>query len=159
MFIKIVILYIVFIFSTFVHELGHIMMAKIFYNAKNCRIEIGNGKVIFKLKKIVVRAIPASGHAYWESIDLDRYNNSNKMRKIMPAFGGPLFSLVMSILFAIAFYRGKPYLKIFDILLKFLIYMNVSCFIITILPIKYLDNISDGQFILNIIKSTEDNVN
>lgn len=159
MFIKIVILYVVFLFSTFAHELGHIMMAKIFYNAKNCRIEIGNGNVIFKLKKIVVRAIPASGHAYWESIDLDRYNNSNKMRKIMLALGGPLFSLLMSILFAIAFYRVKPYRELFDILLKFLIFMNLSCFIITILPIKYLDNISDGQFILNIIKSTNHNIN
>lgn len=77
----------------------------------------------------------------------------------MPAFGGPLFSLVMSILFAIAFYRIKPYRELLYILLKLLIFMNVSCFIITILPIKYLDNISDGQFILNIIKSTEDNVN
>lgn len=159
MFIKIVILYFVFLFSTFVHEFGHIMMAKIFYNVKNCRIEIGNGKIIFKLKKIVVRAIPASGHAYWEFKDWDSYRKSSKLRKIMPAFGGPLFSLVMSILFAIAFYRIKPYRELLYILLKFLIFMNVSCFIITILPIKYLDNISDGQFILNIIKSTNHNVN
>ncbi|MDU7385191.1 MAG: M50 family metallopeptidase [Finegoldia magna] len=159
MFIKIVTLYFVFFFSTFAHELGHIVMAKIFYNVKNSRIEIGKGKNILKLKKIIVNALPVYGHAYWELEDFDSYRKSSKLRKIMPAFGGPLFSLVMSILFAIAFYRIKPYRELLYILLKFLIFMNVSCFIITILPIKYLDNISDGQFILNIIKSTEDNVN
>lgn len=53
MFIKIVTLYFVFFFSTFAHELGHIVMAKIFYNVKNSRIEIGKGKNILKLKKLL----------------------------------------------------------------------------------------------------------
>ncbi|MDU2544607.1 MAG: site-2 protease family protein, partial [Finegoldia magna] len=97
MFIKIVMLYIIIFFSTFAHELGHIVMAKIFYNVKNSRIEIGKGKNILKLKKIIVNALPVYGHAYWELEDFDSYKKSNKKKKIMPSLGGPLVSLLIAL--------------------------------------------------------------
>ena len=36
---------------------------------------------------------------------------------------------------------------------------NAAFFISTILPVKYLNNISDGMDIISILKSTEDNLN
>ena len=157
MFIKIVILYVVFIFSTFVHEFGHIMMAKIFYNVKNCSIEIGNGKIIFKPKKIVVRAIPASGHAYWEFKDWDSYRKSSKLRKIMPSLGGPLVSLIIALGFILI--SRNNYSGFYSKIIRYVIFYNAICFVSTILPIKYLNLPSDGMRILNTIKTTEDNVN
>ena len=157
MFIKIVILYFVFLFSTFVHEFGHIMMAKIFYNVKNSRIEIGKGKNILKLKKIIVNALPVYGHAYWELEDFDSYKKSSKLRKIMPSLGGPLVSLLIALGFILI--SGNNYGDFYNQIIKYFIMYNSICFISTVLPIKYLNLPSDGMRILNTIKSTEDNVN
>ena len=157
MFIKIVILYVVFLFSTFAHELGHIMMAKIFYNVKNCRIEIGIGKNILKLKKFIVRVLPAYGVAYWEFKDWDSYRKSSKLRKIMPSLGGPLVSLLIALGFILI--SRNNYSGFYREIIRYVILYNAICFVSTILPIKYLNLPSDGMRILNTIKSTEDNVN
>ncbi|MDD6905550.1 MAG: site-2 protease family protein [Finegoldia magna] len=157
MFIKIVTLYFVFFFSTFAHELGHIMMAKIFYNAKNCRIEIGIGKNILKLKKFIVRVLPAYGLAYWEFKDWDSYRKSSKLRKIMPSLGGPLVSLLIALGFILI--SRNNYSGFYSKIIRYVILYNAICFVSTILPIKYLNLPSDGMRILNTIKSTEDNVN
>ncbi|MDU2383542.1 MAG: site-2 protease family protein [Finegoldia magna] len=157
MFIKIVMLYIIIFFSTFAHELGHIVMAKIFYNVKNSRIEIGKGKNILKLKKIIVNALPVYGHAYWELEDFDSYKKSSKLRKIMPSLGGPLVSLLIALGFILI--SGNNYGDFYNQIIKYFIMYNSICFISTVLPIKYLNLPSDGMRILNTIKSTEDNVN
>lgn len=157
MFIKIVMLYIIIFFSTFAHELGHITMAKIFYNVKNSRIEIGKGKNILKLKKIIVNALPVYGHAYWELEDFDSYKKSSKLRKIMPSLGGPLVSLLIALGFILI--SGNNYGDFYNQIIKYFIMYNSICFISTVLPIKYLNLPSDGMRILNTIKSTEDNVN
>ena len=157
MFIKIVILYFVFLFSTFAHELGHIMMAKISYNVKNCRIEIGIGKNILKLKKFIVRVLPAYGVAYWEFKDWDSYRKSSKLRKIMPSLGGPLVSLIIALGFILI--SRNNYSGFYSKIIRYVILYNAICFVSTILPIKYLNLPSDGMRILNTIKSTEDNVN
>ena len=157
MFIKIVTLYFVFFFSTFAHELGHITLAKIFYNVKNCRIEIGIGKNILKLKKFIVRVLPAYGHAYWEFKDWDSYRKSSKLRKIMPSLGGPLVSLIIALGFILI--SRNNYSGFYSKIIRYVILYNAICFVSTILPIKYLNLPSDGMRILNTIKSTEDNVN
>lgn len=157
MFIKIVMLYIIIFFSTFAHELGHIVMAKIFYNVKNSRIEIGKGKNILKLKKIIVNALPVYGHAYWELEDFDSYKKSSKLRKIMPSLGGPLVSLLIALGFILI--SRNNYGDFYNQIIKYFIMYNAICFVSTILPIKYLNLPSDGMRILNTIKSTEDNVN
>lgn len=157
MFIKIVMLYIIIFFSTFAHELGHIVMAKIFYNVKNSRIEIGKGKNILKLKKIIVNALPVYGHAYWELEDFDSYKKSSKLRKIMPSLGGPLVSLLIALGFILI--SGNNYGDFYNQIIKYFIMYNSICFISTVLPIKYINYSSDGMRILNTIKSTEDNVN
>lgn len=157
MFIKIVMLYIIIFFSTFAHELGHIVMAKIFYNVKNSRIEIGKGKNILKLKKIIVNALPVYGHAYWELEDYDSYKKSSKLRKIMPSLGGPLVSLLIALGFILI--SRNNYGDFYNQIIKYFIMYNSICFISTVLPIKYINYSSDGMRILNTIKSTEDNVN
>lgn len=158
MLIKIFMFYFVYFISTFLHELGHIIMTKIFFDVKNCRIEIGIGKNILELKSILIKAIPASGYAYWEFNDRNNYHKSNKYRKIMPALGGPLVSLLMLILFSVIFYKARPSSEFNNFLLKMFIIGNVSIFVSTILPIKYLDNPSDGMCILHILKSSEDTI-
>ncbi|WP_396336484.1 peptidase M50 [Finegoldia magna] len=132
-------------------------MAKIFYNVKNSRIEIGKGKNILKLKKIIVNALPVYGHAYWELEDFDSYKKSSKLRKIMPSLGGPLVSLLIALGFILI--SGNNYGDFHNQIIKYFIMYNSICFISTVLPIKYLNLPSDGMRILNTIKSTEDNVN
>lgn len=153
MFIKIVMLYIIIFFSTFAHELGHIVMAKIFYNVKNSRIEIGKGKNILKLKKIIVNALPVYGHAYWELEDYDSYKKSSKLRKIMPSLGGPLVSLLIALGFILI--SGNNYGDFYNQIIKYFIMYNSICFISTVLPIKYINYSSDGMRIFDIIRDNK----
>lgn len=153
MFIKIVMLYIIIFFSTFAHELGHIVMAKIFYNVKNSRIEIGKGKNILKLKKIIVNALPVYGLAYWEFEDFDSYKKSSKLRKIMPCIGGPLVSLLITLGFILI--SGNNYGDFYNQIIKYFIMYNSICFISTILPIKYINYSSDGMCIFDIIRDNK----
>ena len=151
--------YMIFMISCFVHELGHIIMAKIFCDIKNYRIELGIGKNIIDFKKFAIKSIPIAGHGYWELEDLDRYNKSNKLRKIMPTLGGPLFSLVATILMIILYAKDSGNNQFVNHMMIYSIVANASFFVSTILPVKYLYCSSDGMRILNILKSTEDNVN
>lgn len=151
--------YIIFLISCFMHELGHIIMSKIFFDTTNHRIELGIGKSIIDFRKFAIKIIPASGRAYWTILDLDRYNKSDKLRKIMPALGGPLFSFAMTVLLIILYKKNSEPNKFVNHMMIYSIVANASFFVSTILPIKYLDCSSDGMRILNILKSTEDNVN
>ncbi|MDD6905551.1 MAG: M50 family metallopeptidase [Finegoldia magna] len=151
--------YIIFLISCFMHELGHIIMSKIFFDTTNHRIELGIGKSIIDLKKFAIKSIPIAGHGYWELEDLDRYNKSNKLRKIMPTLGGPLFSFAMTVLLIILYKENSEPNKFVNHMMIYSIVANASFFVSTILPIKYLDCSSDGMRILNILKSTENNVN
>lgn len=153
MFIKIVMLYIIIFFSTFAHELGHVVMAKIFYNVKNSRIEIGKGKNILKLKKIIVNALPVYGHAYWELEDFDSYKKSSKLRKIMPSLGGPLVSLLIALGFILI--SRNNYGDFYNQIIKYFIMYNSICFISTVLPIKYINYSSDGMRIFDIIRDNK----
>lgn len=151
--------YIIFMISCLVHEIGHIIMAKIFCDIKNYRIELGIGKSIIDFKKFAIKSIPIAGHGYWELEDLDRYNKSNKLKKIMPTLGGPLFSFAMTVLLIILYKGNSEPNKFVNHMMIYSIVANASFFVSTILPIKYLDCSSDGMRILNILKSTQDNVN
>lgn len=147
--------YMIFMISCFVHELGHIIMAKIFCDIKNYRIELGIGKSIIDFKKFAIKSIPIAGHGYWELEDLERYNKSNKLRRIMPTLGGPLFSLVMTVLLIILYKENSEPNKFVNHMMIYSIVANASFFVATILPIKYLNCSSDGMRIFNILKSTE----
>lgn len=153
MFIKIVMLYIIIFFSTFAHELGHVVMAKIFYNVKNSRIEVGKGKNILKLKKIIVNALPVYGHAYWELEDFDSYKKSSKLRKIMPSLGGPIVSLLIALGFILI--SRNNYGDFYNQIIKYFIMYNSICFISTVLPIKYINYSSDGMRIFDIIRDNK----
>lgn len=151
--------YIIFLISCFMHELGHIIMSKIFFDTTNHRIELGIGKSIIDFKKFAIKIIPTSGRAYWTFLDLDRYNKSDKWRKIMPTLGGPLFSFLMTFLLIYLYKENSVMNQFWKHMMMYSILTNAGFFISTILPIKYLNNISDGMYILNTIKSTEDNLN
>lgn len=151
--------YIIFLISCFMHELGHIIMSKIFFDTTNHRIELGIGKSIIDFKKFAIKIIPTSGRAYWTFLDLDRYNKSDKWRKIMPTLGGPLFSFLMTFLLIYLYKENGVMNQFWKHMMMYSILTNAGFFISTILPIKYLNNISDGMYILNTIKSTEDNLN
>ncbi|MDU1086845.1 MAG: hypothetical protein E7D50_02605 [Finegoldia magna] len=91
--------------------------------------------------------------------DLDRYNKSNTLRKIMPTLEGPLFSLLMTVLLIILYKENSELNKFVNHMVIYSIVTNASFLVATILPIKYLNCSSDGMLILNILKPTEDNVN
>lgn len=156
MILRIICYYLIFLLSCLVHELGHIIMAKIFCDIKNYRIELGIGKSIIDFKKFAIKSIPIAGHGYWELEDLDRYNKSNKLKKIMPTLGGPLFSFVMTVLLIILYKGNSEPNEFAKHMMLYSIATNASFFVATILPLKYLYCSSDGMRILNIMKTVED---
>ncbi len=150
MIIKIIILYFVYFFSTLAHELGHIVMAKIFYNVENCKIDIGLGKRVVKFKGVTIKAIPGRGRAYWPIKDINTYYKSSKLRRIMPILGGPLVSFLITLGFVSISKNNYSYF--YNEIIKSIIICNVICFAISILPLKDSDGLSDGMHIFNIIK-------
>ena len=77
----------------------------------------------------------------------------------MPTLGGPLFSFLMTFLLIYLYKENSVMNQFWKHMMMYSILTNAGFFISTILPIKYLNNISDGMYILNTIKSTEDNLN
>lgn len=77
----------------------------------------------------------------------------------MPTLGGPLFSLLMTFLLIFLYRDNSITNQFWKHMMMYSILTNAAFFISTILPVKYLNNISDGMDIINILKSTEDNLN
>lgn len=79
--------------SMLVHEMGHVLMYRIFFREKDWNITIGVGRTIIKFKKFTVRIFPISGYYNYESKD-----NGSKFKRIMMYLGGPLVNLLFIVL-------------------------------------------------------------
>ena len=137
----------------FVHEMGHAIMYCIFFREKNWHITIGTGRLIVKLKKFTIKALPIKGFIKYVS----KYKGS-KFQYIMVSLGGPLanvFSIVL-LIFLLQIIKANELTieqQNFVWFLKFTFWAHVSQFIMTSIPMKYSfwpynGYISDGMSIL-----------
>lgn len=141
----------------FVHEMGHAIMYRIFFRNKNWHISIGTGKLIIKLKKFTIKALPISGF-----INYELKHKGSKLQHIMVSLGGPLanvFFIVLLIFLSQTIKTSEQTLGQQNLLwfLGFAFWMNVNQFIFTAIPMKYSHwpykgIISDGMSILKKVR-------
>ena len=143
---------------TLLHELGHAVPALIF-TKEEVIVNIGNSNLNKKIKlsRLIIKLngykslVDVSyGYINWTPLD------SNKIKAIIIILGGPLTSLIVSILIYIYLINvSLPYILI--ILLNALFYFSLFQFLLTILPMKYfykpyVGYTSDGYKILQHLK-------
>lgn len=141
-----------------VHEMGHVIMYRIFFRDKDWHITIGTGRIIIKLKRFTLRVFPIRG-----SYDIESKYKGSKLQCIMMYLGGPLanvFFIVLLIFLSQIIKANElkfehPNLVWF---LGFTFWANVSQFFGAVVPMKYSfwpykGGISDGMRILK--KATE----
>ena len=144
---------------TLLHELGHAIPALIF-TKEEVIVNIGNSNLNKKIKlsRLIIKLngykslVDVSyGYINWTPLD------SNKIKAIIIILGGPLTSLIVSILLYIYLINvSLPHILI--ILLNALFYFSLFQFLLTILPMKYfykpyLGCTSDGYKILQHLKN------
>lgn len=149
------------IVSILFHEYGHIIMAKLFYNAKYKGIDLGLGKTLFSIGKVSVKSMPIYGYAHFEYKDAESFEKTSRLRKIMPYFGGPLFSILLVFLSYIVAVRlsTSNYDDIYLILANICLNYNLILFFSAIFPTTYFTRASgqpvysDGMCVLKIIRN------
>lgn len=136
-----------------VHEMGHVIMYRIFFREKDWHITIGVGRTIIKLKKFTVRVFPTSGYCNYESKD-----EGSKFQRIMTSLGGPLVNVFFIVLLIFLLqiitaneltFEQKNLVWFF----KFTFWLHVFEFVFSAVPMKssswpYEGYISDGMQIL-----------
>ena len=159
-FIVYLLVYIIFMpILTLLHELGHAIVALIFTKEKVI-INIGNSdlnkkielnRLVIKLNGYKSLVDVSYGYANWTLLD------SNKIKSILMILGGPLTSLIGSILLYIYLINvSLPYILM--VLLNALFSFSLFQFLLTILPMKYfyrpyVGYTSDGYKILQHLKN------
>ena len=102
-------IYIYFLISILIHELSHILMAKIFkINLKNLRVSI-----------------------FGASLEIEKNNKNNRMIKILMYLAGPFSNFIIAILVHYLKIENEEKLKI--------IYTNFSLCVFNLLPIIPMD--------------------
>ena len=143
---------------SFIHELGHVILALIF-TKDEVSVNIGNYNLIKKVKfnRLIIniygyRSIVDVSFAYvnWKPVE-------SKFKTIIMIAGGPIASLCTSIVFYITLdtiQLSYLMIKIFNGMMLF----SMGQFIVTALPMKYSDNgpykgfTSDGYKIVQWLK-------
>lgn len=140
----------------FFHEMGHVLMGRIFFRDKGWHIVIGTGRTIIKLKRFTFRVIPIRGTYGFESI-----TKGSKLQYIMMYLGGPLanlFFIVLLIWLSQVIKASNLELTDLVIFLEYILWANIGQFAFTVIPMKYWywpykGYLSDGMKIL--MKATE----
>jgi hypothetical protein len=142
---------------TILHELGHAIVALIFTNDK-VSVNIGNSDLN---KQINLNRLVINLNGYKSLLDVaygyvNRTPVDNKIKAIFIILGGPITSLIVSILLYIYIINVKlPYILMVS--LNALFIFSAIQFLITILPMKYfhkpyVGHTSDGYKILQHFK-------
>ena len=92
-----ILLFVIFYFSAFlgilVHEMGHVLMYILFYKKNNWKVEIGRGGLkILTIGKFTIYSNMITGMTYFD------YKKYDKIKMIMFFVGGPLASLIFTVL-------------------------------------------------------------
>ena len=138
--------------SIFGHEMGHVMMYKLFYRENDWRVELGRkGLKLAEFGRFTIFANMTMGHAY---VKYDKYN---KYKSIMFTLGGLMVNLFFVILLSIHLkninYDTTEY---FNWCAGFLFYANLFQFLVGIIPMNVGDYTSDGMWILRHLRGDFD---
>jgi len=140
-----------------VHEIGHVLMYRIFFRDKHWHITIGTGMNVIKLKRFTLRVFPISGF-----FNVESKNKGSKLHYIMMHLGGPLanvFFIVLLIFLSQIIKANNLELPNLVGFLGFTFWANISQFVFTVIPMKYYfwpykGYLSDGMQILKKIKES-----
>lgn len=148
---------------TLIHELGHAIPALIF-SKENVTVNIGNSNLNkqIKLNRLLINlngyrcVVDVSyGYVNWSQVN-------NKIKLICMILGGPLTTLIVSILLYICLINvSLPFILM--LVFNALFIFSAFQFLLTILPIKYFYNpyvghTSDGYKILQQFKKENTNI-
>ncbi|MAG89098.1 site-2 protease family protein [Zunongwangia profunda] len=129
------------------HEFGHVIAAKIL-GAKNIKIIIGSGKIIFNSKYIELRKYYFYyGYCYFENID-----DKSKWRNLFIYSGGAIGNIMiaLSLMYAI-----KNEMLTSSIFTYQFLYFSLYYIFFALFPMSYPDgNYSDGKIIYHLIKDS-----
>ena len=145
-----------FVFGLF-HELGHILMSRIFFNDRDWVIEMGSGATIFSSRRLVINAwFFMPGKAVYS------VHTGKKYQHILRAAGGftvNVLFIALVFIFAILFTVRERSMWWSNITVLIML-VNVAFVVMTAIPIKYPSIFgavsgmpSDGLTILRLIRS------
>lgn len=149
--------------SVLLHELGHALGYRISAGKAGWKVIAGSGPVIISTAKYIFRFIPAGGYFVPEE------EPETDKGKILMLAGGPLVSLLLTVLFVIiricVFRFIQPESSLCEILLQvssFLLFFNFFQCIFTVIPIRYRIVCrgfeSDGLQIFHVLKHKKESV-
>ncbi|MCR4622305.1 MAG: site-2 protease family protein [Clostridiales bacterium] len=138
-FAKILLVWLLCLLSVLLHELGHAAGYRISGGKAGWKVIAGSGPKMISTPKYVFRLIPVGGLYFVPGEE----TRSNKEKIIMFA-GGPLVSLMLTVLFGIIrfciFRFAQPESSLYEILFpssRFLLFFNFFQFLFTAIPMRY----------------------
>jgi hypothetical protein len=131
---------------SFVHEAGHVFFAWIM-GAKNIKVTIGSGKVLFRFGMLEVRK-----YYFWYGLcTFDNLKRNKRFANILIFAGGALFNALAALLII---YLIENQVLEPGILTYQFTYFSLYYVFFALLPMPYPDgNDSDGKVILDLIRN------
>ncbi len=156
-FVRILLIWLLCLFSVLLHELGHALGYRIGGGKAGWKVGVGSGPKMIGISKLVFRLIPAGGCFIPEE------EPETNRGKILMFAGGPVVSLLQAVLYGVLYFciSGliQPGSSLYEILLpavSFLLYFNFFQCLFTVIPIRYRIVCrgveSDGLQIVHILK-------
>jgi hypothetical protein len=156
-FVKILLIWLLCLLSVLLHESGHALGYRVSGGRAEWKIIAGSGPAIIRTRKIIFCPVPAGGYFIPEE------DPETKKGKLLMLAGGPVVSLLQSVLYGILCFciirflqpESTPYEILFPAS-TFLLYFNFFQFLFTVIPIRYRvvcrGQESDGLQILHLLK-------
>ena len=155
--IRVLLIWFLCLFSVFLHETGHAMGYRIAAGKTGGKVFAGSGPKIISIGRSTFCFVPVGGYFIPEE------EEKTKTVKLMMITGGPLVSLLLTILFGILrFYLfssdqlGNELYEILFSVSGFLLFFNFFQFFFTIIPVRYRligkGYESDGLQMVHILK-------
>ena len=160
-FVRILLVWLLCLLAVLLHELGHALGYRISTGKAGWKVIVGSGPGILSTAKYTFCLIPVGGYF------VPAEKSKTKKEKIMMLAGGPVVSLLLTVLFGVVrfciFRFVQPESSLYEILFptsSFLLYFNFFQFLFTAVPIRYRvvcrGSESDGLQIVHVLKHSKD---
>lgn len=152
--------------SVMLHELGHAMGFGVGNGKGPWRILVGSGPELLQIGRLTLRIFPFGGYF----IPDDDKEPKTKQGKLLMLAGGPLTSLMLTVLFGVLRFaiftpdlsKGMLY-GMLVYLSAFMLLFNLFQFLFTVIPIRYRivcrGTVSDGMQFVHVLKQKGDQTN
>ena len=155
--IRLLLLWLLCLFSVFLHETGHALGYWIAAGKQKWKVIAGSGPKIVSIGRYTFCLIPVGGYFIPEE------EEKTKKEKLMILSGGPLGSLLLTVLFGVLrlcfFGTDQTGSALYDILFpvsNFLLLFNFFQFLFTAIPMRYRivcrGQESDGLQMIHVLK-------